>query len=81
MLGDIKNISSICFWVTRGHKKNTMGWKCQWETLEKCQRGLNNVKKTLKDIEKNWFLFFQVMGGCQIPRKQFQQCQKNLRKF
>jgi hypothetical protein len=25
MLGDIKNISSICFWVTRGHKKNTMG--------------------------------------------------------
>lgn len=63
MLKDIKNISYICFWVRKGHQKDTMGWKWQWETLEKCQKVLNNVKKTLKDINKKLIFIFPSDGG------------------
>jgi hypothetical protein len=63
MLKDIKNISSICFWVTKGHQKDTKGSKWQWETLEKCQWVLNNVKKTLKYIIKKLIFIFPSDGG------------------
>jgi hypothetical protein len=79
MLGDIKNVSFICFWVTRGHQKDTKGWKCQWETLEKCQRVLNTVKETFEGYQKKKLIFiFPIDGGMSnVTKKKFNDVKTN----
>jgi hypothetical protein len=45
-------------------------------------KGVKQCQENIEGYRKRKLIFiFQMMGGCQMPPKQFQQCQKKIRKI
>lgn len=66
----------------KGTSKRHQGMKIPMGNTREMPKGPKQCKGNIEGYQKkNWFLFFQLMGGCQMSPKQFQWCRTKLRKI